>query len=160
MFVKDSIQINDTLIYQTEKGRTVYGGGGIVPDYFVAYDTSQNTAYLNQLFTSNTLAEYAFSYANTNEKYLKELGLKTFISDYQISTQQLSEIKLQANRNGVVFNKSQFEVSKKRMQLLMKAYIGRRIWKSEGFYPVYNNGDEIFIQAKTLFDEADRLISY
>ena len=95
-----------------------------------------------------------------NETYLKELGLKTFISDYQISTQQLSEIKLQANRNGVVFNKSQFEVSKTRMQLLMKAYIGRRIWKSEGFYPVYNNGDEIFIQAKTLFDEADRLISY
>jgi len=63
MFVKDSMQINDTLIYQTENGRTVYGGGGIVPDYFVAYDTSHNSAYLNALFTSNTLAEYALSYA-------------------------------------------------------------------------------------------------
>jgi len=46
------------------------------------------------------------------------------------------------------------------MQLLIKAYIGRRIWKSEGFYPVYNNGDEIFMQAKALFDQADRLIAY
>jgi len=160
MFVKDSMQINDTLIYQTENGRTVYGGGGIVPDYFVAYDTSQNSAYLNALFTSNTLAEYALSYASANEKYLKELGLQTFISDYQISTQQLREIQLQADKNGVAFNPSQFELSKERMQLLIKAYIGRRIWKSEGFYPVYNNGDEIFMQAKALFDQADRLIAY
>ena len=120
MFVKDSMQINDTLIYKTENGRTVYGGGGIVPDYFVAYDTSHNSAYLNALFTSNTLAEYALSYATANEKYLKELGLQKFISDYQISTQQLREIQLQADKNGVAFNTSQFERSKERMQLLMK----------------------------------------
>jgi len=160
MFVKDSMQINDTLIYQTENGRTVYGGGGIVPDYFVAYDTSHNSAYLNALFTSNTLAEYALSYATANEKYLKELGLQKFISDYQISTQQLREIQLQADKNGVAFNTSQFELSKERMQLLIKAYIGRRIWKSKGFYPVYNNGDEIFMHAKALFDQVDPLISY
>ena len=160
MFVKDSMQINDTLIYQTENGRTVYGGGGIVPDYFVAYDTSHNSAYLNALFTSNTLAEYALSYATANEKYLKELGLQKFISDYQISTQQLREIQLQADKNGVAFNPSQFELSKERMQLLIKAYIGRRIWKSKGFYPVYNNGDEIFMHAKALFDQVDPLISY
>ncbi|MBT5507597.1 MAG: peptidase S41, partial [Flammeovirgaceae bacterium] len=160
MFVKDSMQINDTLIYKTENGRTVYGGGGIVPDYFVAYDTSHNSAYLNALFTSNTLAEYALSYATVNEKYLKELGLQKFISDYQISTQQLREIQLQADKNGVAFNTSQFERSKERMQLLMKAYIGRRIWKSEGFYPVYNNEDEIFMHAKALFDQVDPLISY
>ena len=79
MFIKDSIQINDSLIYKTKNGRTVYGGGGIIPDYFVAYDTSQNSTYLNALFTSNTLAEYALSYATANEKYLKEMGLRTFI---------------------------------------------------------------------------------
>ena len=160
MFIKDSIQINDSLIYKTKNGRTVYGGGGIIPDYFVAYDTSQNSTYLNALFTSNTLAEYALSYATANEKYLKEMGLRTFISDYQISTQQLSEIKIQADRNGLVFNESQFELSKKRVQLLMKAYIGRRIWKNDGFYPVYNDGNEIFIKAKKLFNEAEELISY
>jgi len=72
----------------------------------------------------------------------------------------LREIQLQANKNGVVFNPSQFKLSKERLQLLIKAYIGRRIWKSEGFYPVYNNGDEIFMHAKTLFDLADPLISH
>ena len=86
--------------------------------------------------------------------------MKTFISDYQISTQQLSEIKIRADRNGLVFDEMQFELSKKRLQLLMKAYIGRRIWKSDGFYPVYNDGDEIFLKALTLFEEAERLISY
>jgi carboxyl-terminal processing protease len=160
MFVKDSIQIIDSLIYKTKGGRTVYGGGGVIPDYFVAYDTTQNSTYLNALFTSNTLAEYALSYATKNEIYFKKLGLKTFISDYQISTQQLREIKIRANRNGLVFDEMQFELSKKRLQRLMKAYIGRRIWQSDGFYPVYNDGDEIFLKAKTLFDEAERLISY
>ena len=104
MFIKDSIQIIDSLICsQTKGGRTVYGGGGVIPDYFVAYDTSQNS-YLNALFTSNTLAEYALSYATKNEEIqLKKLGLKTFISDYQISTQQLNEIKIRAERNGLIF---------------------------------------------------------
>ena len=160
MFIKDSIQIIDSLIYKTKSGRTVYGGGGVIPDYFVAYDTSQNSTYLNALFTSNTLAEYALSYATKNEIQLKKLGLKTFISDYQISTQQLNEIKIRAERNGLMFNELQFELSKKRLQLLVKAYIGRRIWKNDGFYPVYNDGDEIFLKAKTLFDEAERLISF
>ena len=160
MFIKDSMQIIDSLIYKTKNGRTVYGGGGVIPDYFVAYDTSQNSPYINALFTSNTLAEYVLSYATKNENYLKKLGLKTFISDYQISTKQLSEIKMRADRNGLIFDEMQFELSKKRLQLLMKAYIGRRIWKSDGFYPVYNNGDEIFLMAKTLFGEAEKLLSF
>ena len=67
---------------------------------------------------------------------------------------------MRADRNGLIFDEMQFELSKKRLQLLMKAYIGRRIWKSDGFYPVYNDGDEIFLMAKTLFGEAEKLLSF
>ena len=49
-FSADSINFNDSLKYKTKKGRVVYGGGGIMPDFFIPRDTSDNTVYFNRLF--------------------------------------------------------------------------------------------------------------
>ena len=54
-FTADSVKFNDSLKFKTTNGRTVYGGGGIMPDYFVPLDTTLNTKYLNELYTSNSL---------------------------------------------------------------------------------------------------------
>jgi carboxyl-terminal processing protease len=56
-FHSDSIHFNDSLKYLTLNGRTVYGGGGIMPDYFVPLDTSLNSYYLNELYTSTAIQE-------------------------------------------------------------------------------------------------------
>ena len=55
LFVKDSVHFNESLAYQTNNGRTVYGGGGIMPDYFVALDTTDNSIYINRLSSSNAI---------------------------------------------------------------------------------------------------------
>ena len=61
-FHSDSIKFKDSLKYHTLNGRSVYGGGGIMPDYFVPLDTTQNSLYLNELYISNSMQEYTFNY--------------------------------------------------------------------------------------------------
>ena len=71
-FHADSIKFNDSLKYVTQNGRTVYGGGGIMPDYFIPLDTTLNSHYLNELYTSTSIYEYAFKYASKNKKELEK----------------------------------------------------------------------------------------
>ncbi|HTH54677.1 MAG TPA: S41 family peptidase, partial [Cyclobacteriaceae bacterium] len=69
-FHADSIHFNDSLKYHTLNGRTVYGGGGIMPDYFVPMDTSHSSRYFTELFNANCIREYAFNYAEENKSRL------------------------------------------------------------------------------------------
>ena len=71
-FHADSIHFNDSLKYTTPNGRTVYGGGGIMPDYFVPLDTTLNSHYLNELYTSTSIQEYTFAYAEAHKEQLLE----------------------------------------------------------------------------------------
>ena len=61
---------NDSLKYITQNGRTVYGGGGIMPDYFVPLDTTLNSHYLNELYTSLSIQEYTFGYCEGHKEAL------------------------------------------------------------------------------------------
>ena len=74
--------------YKTSIGRTVYGGGGIMPDYFVAEDTTELTPYYTECVSKGTVAQYCFEYTDNNrdklqtftnaaelEKYLRRQGL-------------------------------------------------------------------------------------
>ncbi|MFY0688019.1 MAG: S41 family peptidase [Cyclobacteriaceae bacterium] len=157
IFNEDSIQVNDSLVYKTDKGRLVYGGGGIVPDVFVPMDTVGNSRYLNRLFTSNTVAEFAFNYADRNRKKLEKMGLENYINDFELSEKDLKSLSTQAEKNGVAFEKEQFEKSKNQLALLVKAHIARGIWDNAGFYPVINQQNEIFLRALDLFGKADQL---
>lgn len=62
----DSIKQNDKLVYKTRLGRTVYGGGGIMPDIFVPRDTTGITPYLNEVVNKGLLYQYAFQYSDEN----------------------------------------------------------------------------------------------
>ncbi|MEG1586676.1 MAG: S41 family peptidase, partial [Bacteroidales bacterium] len=69
-YSKDSIHLNDSLKYQTRMGRTVYGGGGIMPDIFVPSDTTGVTSYLNSVINSGLLYQFAFRYADEQREEL------------------------------------------------------------------------------------------
>ncbi len=157
IFHRDSIVVNDSLAFTTDKGRTVYGGGGIIPDYFVPYDTSGNSRYLNQLFTSNTIAEYVLGLTDEEIRPLEELGMSAFLESFEVDDNTVQKVIEVASRNGVSFNGEQFESSEDKIKLYLKAYLGRRIWGSQGFYPVLNQDNEILLKALELFDEAEKL---
>jgi carboxyl-terminal processing protease len=159
VFSEDSVQINDSLVYQTDKGRLVYGGGGIVPDYFVPFDTLGNSAYFNRLFTSNTVAEYALNYSEENHDMLEQMSKDSFIKDFEVSDGMLDDIIKMAEGNGVPFVEVDFLKSQSKIELYVKAFIGRRIWDNEGFYPIIHQDNEILQRAIELFDEAEKMVS-
>ncbi len=156
-FSADSIKFDDSLRYHTNKGRTVYGGGGIMPDFFVPYDTAAYTKYLTKLNNNNILREYTMNYANQNKAKLEKMDFATYKKSFVISDDMLQQVIKMGERSGVSFRESEFERSKTFLKIQVKALIAKSIWKNEGFYPIYNESDEIFQMALQLFEEAEQL---
>lgn len=157
LYTSDSIKLNDSLVFETAKGRVVYGGGGITPDYFVPLDTSENSAYVNRLFSTNSMQEFTVKYADENKERLEKMGLSGFRKSFKVSDSILEDLVSSAEKNGLPRNGKQFKKSKNLIRLLTKAYIARGIWDNEGFYPIFNEQDEIFLKAISLMKEAESL---
>ncbi|MEQ9466203.1 MAG: S41 family peptidase [Ekhidna sp.] len=157
LYSSDSIKFNDSLAFKTDKGRIVYGGGGITPDFFVPLDTAQNSRYLNRLFSTNSLQEYTVTYAQDHRDELANMGFDKFRQSFKVSDKMLKELTAIAEGNELKFNEREFNRSKELIRLLAKAYIARGIWDNEGFYPIFNEQDEIFLRAIQLMDEADKI---
>jgi carboxyl-terminal processing protease len=151
-FNADSIKFNDSLKYLTVNGRSVYGGGGIMPDYFVPLDTTQNSHYLNELYTSNSIQEYSFNYSDKHKGELSKMGFKTFYKEFKITDEMLQKLVKTGEQNKVPADLKDLEKNKKVFQINLKAQIARKIWGNDGFYPIYNEENEVLQQALKLFD--------
>jgi len=147
LYNADSIKFNDSLSYKTDSGRIVYGGGGITPDYFVPLDTATSSSYINRLFSTNSLQEYTVKYSQDNSEMLAEMGFENFRDKFSITDQMLDELTDLGESNGLSFDKKNFQKSKPLIKTLTKAYIARGIWDNEGFYPIFNSQDEIYLKA-------------
>ncbi|HTE31625.1 MAG TPA: S41 family peptidase [Chryseolinea sp.] len=151
-FHADSIHFNDSLKYATANGRSVYGGGGIMPDYFVPLDTTLNSHYLNELYTSTSIQEYTFGYAENNKAELEKKGFEYFLKNFVVSDKMLSDLVAVGERNKVKADRKELANKKKLFRVHIKAQIARKLWSNDGFFPVMNETNEIFLQALKLFD--------
>ncbi len=151
-FHADSIHFNDSLKYQTKNGRAVYGGGGIMPDYFVPLDTTLNSSYLNKLFYNNAIQAYTLDYSVANESQLKAMSMDGYLTTFEVTDDMLKELMKVGTSYGVEQDLEDFEANKALFKLHTKAQIARRLWGNEGFYPIYNQTNEIFQQAVKLMD--------
>lgn len=156
-FHADSIHFNDSLKYKTSSGRTVYGGGGIMPDYFVPLDTAYSSKYFNELFAANVIREFAFVYAEDHKDRLEKMGFNQYQEKFRVDEPMLAKLmamgekeKVKANVHDIARNKSVF-------QIYLKAEIARRVWGYESFYPVFNESNEVLQQAVKLFDRIPEL---
>lgn len=157
LYSADSIKNNDSLAYKTDKGRIVYGGGGITPDFFVPLDSTGNSRYLNRLFSTNSVQEYTVSYVEENREKLDNMKFDSFRKSFEVSDKMLDDLVLVAETNKLKFNEKEFKRSNKIIRLLVKAYIARGVWENGGFYPIFNEQDEIYQKAITLMSEADKI---
>jgi carboxyl-terminal processing protease len=158
-FSADSIRFIDSLRFETTKGRVVFGGGGIMPDYFVPFDTSKNSVYMNKLFLNNVVNEYTLSYAENNRKKLEKMGYEKFLNNFTVTDDMLQEIVKIGKQQKIAFNAKQFARSKELLRIHTKALIARSIWNNKGYYPIFNQTNEVFLRALLLFDEAAKLAS-
>ncbi len=154
LFSADSIKVNDTLVYTTKNGRTVYGGGGIIPDDFVPKDTSRYSNYLGSLYGHRVLNDFALDYVNSNKGQLEKMGVVQFVDEFDLNPVMLSVIVSRARARGVVFKIDEFKKSKEMIILQSKALIARGTWGEEGYYRVINSDDDYLKSAMKLFDKA------
>jgi carboxyl-terminal processing protease len=151
-FTADSIHFNDSLKYKTLNGRTVYGGGGIMPDYFVPLDTTLISKYFNELSYANILREFAFNYAEQNNASLKKMNFAAYQRDFQVGDAMLNQLTVMGKKSKIEPDYTDLKKNKKLFQVYLKAEIARRVWGNEAFYPIYNETNEVLQQAIKLFD--------
>jgi carboxyl-terminal processing protease len=156
-FSADSIKFNDTLRYETISGRAVYGGGGIMPDFFVPLDTTMSSAYVNRLFNSDSAREFILDYLDNNKKKFEDMNFEAYYNDFEVSEQMLQNLIKMGEKNNITFDEKDFKKSKDYLKILVKAHMGRNIFDDNAFYKVINDINEIYLQAINLFEEAEKL---
>ncbi|MGV9013266.1 MAG: S41 family peptidase [Flavobacteriales bacterium] len=148
---KDSIHLDSSRAYTTLKGRTVYGGGGIMPDIFVPADTADRSSYLSELFFSGALNRYTFDLADRHRAELKAYGTpEAFNSKYIVSAVQLDDLAEDAQKQGVTSDPVGMGHAREAIKLRVKAGIARNIWGDAGYYRVLLGDDPIYRTARTV----------
>ncbi|MBW8049720.1 MAG: S41 family peptidase [Cytophagales bacterium] len=156
-YYADSIKFKDSTKFKTLKGRTVYGGGGIMPDIFVPRDTSYFSNYLSNLLNKNILTEYGLNYYDEHKQSLEKRGFDDFYTNFRITDKMLDEIVNMASKMDIPFNEEEFELSKSIIKNNLKTEIAKWVWQNEGAVPVRLEKDEIFQAALKHFKEAERI---
>jgi carboxyl-terminal processing protease len=156
-FSADSIKFNDSLRYETLSGRTVFGGGGIMPDFFVPLDTTMSSAYVNRLFNSDSAREFILDYLDKNKKQFEGMSFESYYKNFKISEEMLQALVKVGEKNKEKFDEKDFKKSKDYLKILLKAHMGRNIYDDNAFYKVINDINEIYLQALNLFGEAEKL---
>ena len=100
-FSQDSIHQNDSLVYKTRLGRTVYGGGGIMPDIFVSSDTTDVTSYFNQAVSRRLIAQYCLRYSDAHRKELSLFTTWDAMLEYLKPPPMLDEFVAFAEKKGL-----------------------------------------------------------
>lgn len=152
-FNADSIHQHTDMVYTTVGGRTVYGGGGIMPDVFVPSDTTGVTAYYTAVNNKSLLYKYAFQYVDTHrEKLSKATNYKALLSMLNKNT-LLRDFIRYASENGVPANYGQINVSRNLIVNLLQAYIARDVLGDEAFYPIFLSDDKVLEKACSLLEK-------
>ncbi|HPD65841.1 MAG TPA: S41 family peptidase [Bacteroidia bacterium] len=139
VFSKDSNNFPDSLKYKTAKGRIVYGGGGIMPDIFVAVDTSANSALLSELNRKGIFPTFSLFYLDQNRQFLLKNypDFETFNKNFQVESIRATFIQY-AEKQKISVNPNQFERSKKIIYAQLKAFIARHLYGNDAFYQIIN----------------------
>ena len=112
-FSQDSIHQNEELIYKTKKGRTVYGGGGIMPDIFVASDTTDVTQYCNEVFSRGLVSQFALKFSNNNRHNLTDYRSHETLTTHLEKMGLFNNFVKFATDKGVKANKEEIQKSEK-----------------------------------------------
>lgn len=147
MLNADSIHFPDSLKHATLiNKRTVYGGGGIMPDVFVPIDTIAATPLHRKLVAKGVVNRITFQTVDSNRKQLLQNypTIESFKKNYTISPATIQKVKDTAKEEDIEWNNEEFEKSKKIILTQMKALIARDLYDTSAFYRILNDIDDIF----------------
>lgn len=140
------------------KKRTVFGGGGITPEYIVKSETL--TEFTQNLLKENLFYSFVLGYLDTHSNEIKSKygnNLSKFRKEFFINSDLLNSFVNFAKTKKIEFVQSDFEKDKDYIAARLKAQIARNFWKNDGWYSVLLEGDSQFRKALELFNEAKDL---
>ena len=146
-FNADSIHQHTDLVFTTAGGRTVYGGGGIMPDIFIPSDTSYMTPYYNNVINKSLLYKYAFRYADDNRDRLSKADNYEELLRMLQPDKLLNDFIRYAQENDVAPRYNEINTSRKALIRLLQAYIARDIMGDDAFYPIFMRDDAVIEKA-------------
>lgn len=157
MISADSTHFPDSLKYKTLiNKRTVYGGGGIMPDVFIAVDTSYNSAYFRKLAGKNVLNSFALEYFDKNRAGLTG-SYKTFDDfnkKFSYSPEDIKAFIAKGEAEGVVYDESQFNTSKDEILLILKGLIASNLFQTSKYYQIINQNDKVIDRALKIISDS------
>ena len=155
----DSIQFPDSLKYSTLlSGRTVYGGGGIMPDIFMPVDTTFATKLYTDLIRKGIFNRFTVDYVMKNRELIsnKYSDFENFYEQFEVTDEMISDFRSLAEEEGVEWNDEQFQRSEPMIKLQLKALIARNEWSQSEYYRVVMNEDKVIKKAVEILNDSNQ----
>lgn len=134
-FSADSIHFDDSMKFTTPAGRTVYGGGGIMPDIFIPLDTLGMSDYYHKVWNTNVLYRYTVDFTDRHRAAMDAVRTLEELDALLASEDLIGEFVKYAERNGVEPDSEGLAMSRELIEAQIRAYIGRNALGDEsGFY--------------------------
>lgn len=151
----DSVDLVDSLIFYTNAKRTVYGGGGIMPDVFVPLDTTMNSKYYSDLLRKAVLNTFTLTYVDNHRNELSEkyFDIKAFKQNFEVTASIMDDFTEYGEKKGVAFNEDQYKRSKNMIKTQIKALIARNIWNADAYSQIFNDINPIFLKAVEVMND-------
>lgn len=149
----DSIKNTHTEQYHTSIGRTVYGGGGIMPDIFIPRDTIGITTYYTNVVNKGVLTLYALEYSDQNREKLSSFATYQDLYEYLQSQPLLYDFTNFAVTKGIKKRPALINISGGLIEKLLHAYIVRNFFDEDGFYPIFQKDDPTLLRAVKIIEE-------
>ena len=137
LFSADSIHFDESMRFTTPAGRTVYGGGGIMPDIFIPIDTLYTSEYYNKVWDGNVLYRFTLDFADRNRKAMDGITSLEELDSVLDGAALMEEFVKYAERNGIARNDADLRKSGEVIEAQIRAYIGRNAMSDESGY--YHN---------------------
>jgi carboxyl-terminal processing protease len=154
----DSIHFADSLRYYTRGGRTVYGGGGIMPDVFVPVDTAKMTRTHRNILARGTYNRYVLRYFNTNHDRLLSRYPKVddYLTGFTVTPAMLEDLRREAAADSVKMDSTEFEQSRELLSLQLKASLASDLYGTSAYYRAIAPASDILQRAVEIITDEKR----
>lgn len=176
----DSIRFPDSLKFKTIGGRTVYGGGGIMPDVYVPLDTTRYTSLHRELVAKGCVNSTVLKWLNNHRQKLEKAykvddyrkararmadnktynpadlrdGFKMFLNNFTVEDDIIDMMKKKANEAKIEYNDSTLQAAKPLLLIQIKALIARDLWDMSEYFEIINQTNEVYMEGlKALKDD-------
>ena len=151
----DSIHFPDSLRYRTRKGRIVYGGGGIMPDYFIPLDTTRYTKYYRELTAKSLVINANLRNLDKNRKRLQKQwpDFERYKAEYEVPDDVVEKLMKEGEKKNI--KPKDDEEREKTIPLLkrmLKALTARDLWDMSEYFSIIYEDDPVVLKAVELLE--------